>query len=85
MMITKKGEGKMKELVGYTLISYSSNSLYAIYRKIENGRGKWKAKEIETGKVIDITYNQALGYEPINPTPIEQLSMKLGKILLPQH
>ena len=84
-MITKKGEGKMKELVGYTLISYSSNSRYEIHRKIENGRGKWKARELETGKVIDITYNQALGYEPINPTPIEQLSMKLGKILLPQH
>ena len=73
----------MKELIGYTLVSYSKNSRYEIYRKIENGRGKWKAKCAETDKVIDITYEQALGYEPINPTPIEQLSMRLGKILLP--
>ena len=61
-----------KELLGYTLIKYSSNSRYEIYRKIVNGRGKWRAREIETGEVIDITYKQALGYEPINPTPIEQ-------------
>ena len=74
----------MKELLGYTLVSYSKNSRYAIYRKIENGRGKWKAKCIETGEVINITYEQALGYEPINPTPVEQLSIRLGKMLLPR-
>lgn len=73
-----------KELLGYTYVTSSKNSRYEIYRKIVNGRGKWKAKEIETGKVIDITYEQALGYEPINPTPVEKLSMELGKILLPR-
>ena len=74
----------MKSLRYYELVKYSPNARYEIYRRILNGKGKWRAREIETGKVIDITYAQALGYELINPTPIEQLSRGLGKMLLPR-
>ena len=74
---------KNTELIGYVQKGYSSNSRYELYIKFINGKGRWKARDVETGEVIDITYEQALGYEPINPTPIEKLSMKLGKMLLP--
>lgn len=62
---------------------YSSNSKYNLYRKIENGKGKWIAEDIKTGEIFPITYQQALGYEPIRPTEIESLSRQLGKMLLP--
>ena len=75
---------KSLNLVGYVQKGFSSNFRYELYVKFINGKDKWRAREIETGKVIDITYSQALGYELINPTPVEQLSRKLGKILLPR-
>ena len=56
---------------------------YYLYRKIENGKGKWLAEDCETDEVFPITYEQARGYEPIRPTPIGNLSRQLGKILLP--
>ena len=58
----------------------SSKRGYDIYRKIVDGRGKWKA--VKDGKEMDITYDQALGYEPLDNA--EALGIKIGKILLPQ-
>lgn len=57
---------------------------YSLYRKIENGKGKWLAEDTETGEVFSITYQQALGNEPIRPTEIEKLSRFLGEKLLPK-
>lgn len=67
----------------YQEVCYSNNGKYLLYRKIENGKGKWIAEDCQTGEVFPITYEQARGYEPIRPTPIENLSRRLGKILLP--
>lgn len=53
---------------------------YSLYRMIVDGKGKWKA--VKDGKEMDITYNQALGYEPLDNA--EALGMELGRILLPQ-
>ena len=65
---------------GYTYVSRVGN--FDTYRKIEHGKGKWIAEDVRTGEFFSITYEQALGYEPINPTPIENLARQLGKILL---
>lgn len=62
---------------GYEYVS--SRRGYNIYRKIVDGKGKWKAEK--DGKEIDITYNQALGYEPLDNA--EALGMELGRMLLP--
>ena len=51
---------------------------YSIYRKIVNNKGIWKAKKDNVE--FDITYKQALGYEPIDNA--EALGMEIGKILL---
>ena len=53
---------------------------YSIYRKIVDGKGKWKAEK--DGVEMDITYYQALGWEPLDNA--EALGMELGRILLPQ-
>ena len=66
----------MKELEGYEEI-YGRNG-YTFYRKIVDGKGKWKAKK--DGKIIDITYEQARGFEPLDSE--EKLQMTLGKLLL---
>ena len=58
----------------------SSRRGYNIYRKIVDGKGKWKAEK--DGIEIDITYEQALGYEPLDNA--EAIGMELGRILLPQ-
>lgn len=82
------------ENIGYDLIDmtgweevYSSIEGYYLYRKIENGKGKWLAEVSEygnkTGKIFPITYEQALGYKPIKSTPIKNLARELGRILLP--
>ena len=63
---------------GYEYVA--SRRGYDIYRKIINGKGYWKAKK--EGKIKDITYQQALGYEPIDNA--ESLGMELGKMLLPR-
>lgn len=57
----------------------SSRRGYNIYRKIVDGKGKWKAEK--DGIDIDITYEQALGYEPLDNA--EAIGMELGRILLP--
>lgn len=52
-------------------------------------KGKWKAVPSDAKSIddiIDITYDQALGYEPIiNPreSSVSKLSRELGKMLLP--
>ena len=50
-----------------------------VFRRIENGRGKWCA--IVEGNVQPITYEQGLGYEPI--TSSGRLARFLGAKLLP--
>ena len=65
-----------------------AGNTYAIFRKLENGKGKWAAAPMEMGDVkyddaFEITYDQARGFEPINN--IGKLSRDLGKILLPQR
>ncbi len=56
-----------------------SRNGYAIYRKMVNGYGKWKA--VRDGKEKEITYDQARGYEPLDSE--EALQMELGRLLLP--
>ena len=67
---------------GYQEVGYSNNGKYLLYRKLENGKGKWIAEDEQTGEVFSITYEQALGRELIRPTQIEKLSRWLGKTLL---
>lgn len=67
---------------GYQEVCYSKNGKYLLYRKLENGKGKWIAEDEQTGEVFSITYEQALGRELIRPTQIEKLSRWLGKVLL---
>lgn len=83
----RKGAIKMIDKTGYEYVTSISKSfvVYEIYRKIENGKGKWIAEDCETGEVFRITYDQALGYEPIRPTPIENLARELGRKLLPSY
>lgn len=52
---------------------------YLIYRKIVGGKGKWKAKHQDGGESFDITYEQALGYQPIDSE--QKLQMELGRLL----
>lgn len=72
-MINKIGEG-------YEYVCTRGN--YYFYRKIENGKGKWKAENTKNGVVMDCTYDQARGFEPMDN--IENLSMMFGRILLPK-
>lgn len=62
-----------------------SGKNYQLFRKLENGKGKWAAAPMEMGDVkyndaFEITYDQARGFEPISN--IGRLSRDLGKILL---
>lgn len=66
----------------YQEVGYSNNGKYLLYRKLENGKGKWIAEDEHTGEVFPITYEQALGRELIRPTQTEKLSRWLGKNLL---
>ena len=65
------------EANGYTHIC-NRNGI-EIFRKVIDGHGYWKA--IVEGDIIDITYEQAIGYEGI--TPVEKISKFLGRKLLP--
>lgn len=89
-----KGESLKEELVDvsdYERVHDESRGgkVYALYRKIENGRGVWAADEISSktfepeGRPFRITYRQAIGDEPINNS--EKLGMRLGKMLLPKN
>ena len=68
---------KKLELEGYEHIA--DVRCIPVFRKVVDGRDKWKA--ILDGKIIDITYEQALGREAIRP--IDKVAMFLGKKLLP--
>lgn len=57
----------------------SSRNGYSIYREIVNGKGKWKARKEDSGKMFDITYDQALGYEGIDNA--EKLGIEIGRLL----
>ena len=63
-------------LNGYKYIETRNG--YEIYRKIVNGKGRWAAKRAD-GYVFRITYNQALGFEPLDSE--EALRMYLGNKL----
>lgn len=84
-------ESEEMENDGWEELNHSPDSNYTLYRKVlREGNGKvikgiWKVKHIRTGKIKDITYDQALGYEPIEDTPIKRLSRELGRMLLPQR
>lgn len=58
---------------------------YDLFRKLEDGRGKWIAEDTETGEVFPITYDQARGFEPIRPDGVQRLSCELGRLLLPRR
>lgn len=64
---------------GFEQAGYRKN--YDFYRKLINGKGKWYAVDTKDGRVFPITWDQAVGYEPIDST--EGMAMKLGKVLLP--
>lgn len=58
---------------------------YHIYQKIRNGRGIWTAIKTnklgqEIGNPFRITYDQALGFAPIDEA--EALGMQLGTLLM---
>lgn len=59
---------------------------FDIYRKVVNGKGVWAAKKSgdADAKMLPITYNQALGREPIEPDKygIDRLAKRLGKVFL---
>ena len=56
---------------------------YQLYRKIVNGKGQWVAQDQDSLEPpFPITYQQALGYEPIIRSDIEKLRYDLGKKLL---
>ena len=86
-------ESEELENDGWEEIYSFSVSECSLYRKVlidDNGKvikGIWKAKHLPTGKIVDITYEQARGFEPILEfdTPIKKLSRELGRMLLPQR
>lgn len=79
--ILEEFERTLEKYYGYTYVSRIGDK-FDTYRKIENNRGKWIAENIETGEFFPITYEQARGFEPINPSGIELLARELGRILL---
>lgn len=68
---------KKLEMDGYVYIA--DVRYIPVFRKIVDGKGKWKA--ILDDKIINVTYEQALGREAIRP--IDKVAMFLGKKLLP--
>ena len=78
--------GKELESQGFKYVSSKdSRDYYDFYRKIENGKGIWKAVIYNYGaaEIIDVTYEQARGIKPIDS--LEQLRKDLGKMLLPNN
>lgn len=79
---------ELKESVEDGWEEVSGRNGYRIFRKVVDGKGKWRAQKVVKGEPegdpFDITYAQALGKEPIEDKPIAELSKKLGKILLPK-
>lgn len=59
---------------------------YFTYRKIVDGKGIWAAQDQDKkNEPFPITYDQALGYDPISQTPLEELQHELGEMLLPKE
>ena len=62
---------------------------YDIYRKVVDGKGVWAARYVGDGEEhepFEITYEQALGKEPIKDTyGIDKLAKYLGRTLLPNE
>ena len=53
---------------------------YKLYRKMLNGKGAWAAVPQDGGEPFEISYEQARGFEPINPTDAK-VQKKLRKAL----
>lgn len=66
---------------GYT--SAGNVGGYFRFRRIVDGKGKWIAQHQDGGPFFDISYEQALGYEPIDESNIAKLQRDLGEMLLP--
>ncbi len=61
---------------------------YQVYRKIEDGRGKWFAhhQDDPVDYMFPITYDQARGFDPLPArSTVEELGRDLGKKLLPTN
>lgn len=86
-----KGMNEAINIQSYEELSstlHDGGKIYKLFRKLENGKGKWAAAPIVMGDVkyddaFEITYGQARGYEPISN--IGKLSRQLGKKLLPKN
>ena len=63
---------------------------FFILRKVQKNddnsirKAIWKAVDEDTAEVLDITYKQALGEEPIDDSPVNQLGKMVGKKILPK-
>ena len=60
---------------------------HAVYRKIADGKGQWFAQRLNFGEpdseLFPITYEQALGYEPMpDETNAERIGREVGEMLL---
>lgn len=53
---------------------------YKLYRKMVNGKGVWAAVSQDGGEPFEISYEQARGFEPINPIDAK-VQKKLRKAL----
>lgn len=84
-------DDKVKVPDGYELMdsTVSRDYTYELARNVytdENGqrRGKWLARNVDTNSDwFPITWEQAVGYEPIEESSIGKLRKQLGKMLLP--
>ena len=81
----KKYEDKSKD-VNLSEYEYVANQRgYQTYRKIVDGKGVWAAQDQdEKYPAFPITYDQALGYEPIiteHTSNAERLGYEVGKAL----
>lgn len=59
---------------------------WTFFRKMVDGKGQWKAVFVDSvsgeGKIVDVTYGQARGYEPLSD--MDALRKDLGNKLLPR-
>lgn len=81
-----RDELKGKKNIDLSEYKYVSNVRgYQTYRKIVNGKGVWVAQDQDRKHPpFPITYDQALGYEPIiteHSTNAEKLGYEVGKAL----
>ncbi len=84
---------KVKVPDGYEIVTSTATRdyTYEIARNIytdENGnrRGRWIARNVDTDSDwFPITWEQAVGYEPIEESSIGKLRRQMGKLLLPKN